>query len=163
MDRLVEARVTRRPAAVLLRSSALPALVVGGLVAAGFAFSSAAAAASVGVGVGVAFVALSAGPALLAFMRSVSPPAAMLMALIVYGTVVMALAVLYTRLLELPWLSGVAVAAGIGASTVAWLVGMIRAVPRLRIPIFDVAVNASDQAGDAGQDGSTASSPDPGH
>ena len=160
MDRPVEARVTRHPAAVLLRSSALPALVAGGLVAVGFAFSSATAAASVGVGVGLALVALSAGPALLAVLPSVSPPAAMLMALTVYGTVVMALAVAYQRLYELSWLSGIAVGAGIGAATLAWLAGMIRAVPRLRIPIFGVDQGFPGEAGDPGPGGSSASSSD---
>jgi hypothetical protein len=157
MDRPIEARVTRRPAMVLMRASGLPAIVVGGLVAAGFGVSSPAAAASVGVGVVVALVALSAGPALLAVLRSVSPPAAMPLALITYGAIVMLLAVLYLQLLAVPWLVGGAVGAGIGAATVAWLAGMIRAVPRLRIPIFAGSETGSGTARDAGQDGSPAS------
>lgn len=157
MDRPGEARATRRPASALMWASGWPAIVVGGLVAAGFGVSSPAAAASVGVGVAVALVALSAGPALLALMRSVSPPAAMLLALIAYGAIVMLLAVLYLQLLAVPWLAGGAVGAGIGAATVAWLVGMIRAVPRLRIPIFAGSGTGAEQGCGAGHDGSPAS------
>lgn len=159
MNEGLEGRVTRRPAAVLMRAGTVPAVAVGALVAAGFAVSSPAAAASVGIGVALAIVALSAGPLLLALMRSVSPPAAMLLALIAYGAVVMLMAVVYLKLLDLPWLSGDAAGAGIGASTVAWLVGLIRAVPRLRIPLFGSDSSGPDGAGRAGHDGSSTSSP----
>jgi hypothetical protein len=108
-------------------------------------------------------VALSAGPALLAMMRSISPPAAMLLAMVIYGAVVMVLAVVYLQVIELSWLEGGPVGAGIAASTVAWLAGMIRAVPRLRIPIFGTDETAASGPVDAGRDGSATSPPPPTH
>lgn len=153
----------RRPAAVLLRAGAVPAVTVGTVVAAGFAVSSLIAAGSVLVGTGLALVALSAGPALLVLMRSASPPVAMLLAMIVYGIVVVMLAVFYLQLTQWEWLSGLPVGAGIGAATMAWLVGMIRAVPRLRIPVFGTDETSCGGGGLAVRDGSSASPPDSSH
>jgi len=154
---------TQRPAAVLMKAGGMPAVTVGVLCAAGFLLSSGRAALSVLVGSLLAIVVLSAGPALLAMMRSISPPAAMLLAMIVYGVVVMVLAVVYLQLLELSWLKGGPVGAGIAAATVAWLVGMIRAVPRLRIPIFGTEETPARGPGDADSDGSPASPSGPAH
>jgi hypothetical protein len=148
---------THRPAAVLLRAGAVPAVIVGTVVAAGFAVSSLTAAGSVLVGTCLALMALSAGPALLALIRSASPPAAMLLAMIVYGIVVVVLAAFYLQSTQWAWLSGGPVGAGIGAATLSWLVGMIRAVPRLRIPVFGVDEASCGGAGLAVRDGSSAS------
>jgi hypothetical protein len=158
-----ESVVTRRPAAVLLRAGGLPAIALGALVAAGSAFVSWHAAVSVLVGTGLAVIALSAGPALLAMMRSMSPPAAMLLAMVAYGFVVVVLAVLYLQLLTVSWLSGGHVAAGIGVATVAWLTGMIRAVGRLRILTFDDGTQGDGGSGGRVEGGSPASPPEASH
>jgi hypothetical protein len=141
----------------------VPAVIVGALLAAAAAFVSWPAAVSVLIGAGLAVIALSAGPALLAMMRSMSPPAAMLLAMIAYGVVVVVLAVLYLQLLELSWLSGRHVGAGIAVATTAWLVGMIRAVGRLRILAFGSGTEGDGGPSAAAQDGSPASPPKASH
>ncbi|MDQ1289904.1 MAG: hypothetical protein QG622_3470 [Actinomycetota bacterium] len=148
-----------RPARELLLAGALPGTVAGAVVVAVSAVWSGEAVISALAGVVLASVALSAGPALLVMLRSASPTLVTPLALAVYGTVVWLMAVAFSRLVTLPWLSGGHVAAAISAVAVAWLAGMIRAVPRLRILAFGSGPNGAQGPGSSGQGGSPGSSP----
>ena len=144
----------RRPARVLMRAGALPALAGGGLVAAGALVVSGGAAGSALLGTLLALLALSAGPALLAVLRSVPAPAAMPLALIAYSAVVVLLGLLYVLLGDQSWLSGRFAGAGLAVATTAWLAGQIRAVPRLRILAYGAGTVSDDDADEPAAGGS---------
>jgi hypothetical protein len=139
---------------VLLRAGAAPAVIAGGAVAVAALTASGGAAGSALVGTLLALLALSAGPALLSVLRSVPAAAAMPLALIVYGAVVVVLGMLYAVLADQAWLSGRSAGAALAAATVGWLVGEIRAVPRLRILAYGAGTRSDGAADGPGPVGS---------
>jgi len=66
-----------------------------------------------------------------------------------YGVSVTLLGVAFVALSPASWLSADHLGASLVAVTVGWLTGQVRAVARLRVPVFDVPL-PSEAGGEAG-------------
>jgi hypothetical protein len=124
------------PALALLRGGAVPALVVGLVLAAASLFAGPGAAAGAAVGTVLACLALASGPIVMRGTQEWSPPAVMAVAMISFGGVVILLGAAFLVLRPLSWLSPGFLAAGLIGSGAAWAAGELRAAWTLRVLAF---------------------------
>lgn len=147
--------------AAMLRGSAVAAVASGLLVTLVSAAWGAAAATAAALGSLLAGVALTVGPLLLRATRNASPPAVTAAAAGGYAVVVVVLGAAFALLAPLAWLSEEHLAVALVVVTVAGLAGQVRAVTRLRVPVF--AEPAPEQGtaarGGPGGDGAQSSPP----
>jgi hypothetical protein len=149
--------------AALLRRGTGYAVVAGAAGAVASGFWGWRAVAGFAVGGALAVAALAVGPVLLRASRNASPPAVMAVAMAGYTGVVIVLGAVFLALGSLTWLSSGHLAAALVAVTVAGLAGQIRAVTRLRVPVFATPlVERSRPSGAAGDGDAAQSSPEAG-
>ena len=159
------APATPDPALALLRGGAVPALVVGAVLAVGLAFAGPSAAVGAVVGTVVTCLAMSAGPLVMRGTRRWSPPAVMAVSLLTYGVVVAVLGVVYLALSRVAWVSAGHLGVALIVCGAVWTAGELRAAARLRVLAFGGSADAADGpfptgdggSGVAGQDGAVGS------
>jgi hypothetical protein len=149
---------TASPARAMLVGGAVPGAVVGLAVAAVGAISGRPEAGSALVGAALGGGALAVGPAVLLVVKNWPPPAVMLAAMVAYGVAVLGVGVAYAALAPQPWLRGGYAASGFLATLIAWQIGHVRAVSRLRMLAYEIQTNG-DQASHQAVKGSGGGSP----
>ena len=127
---------TKNPARAVLVGAAVPAMGVGLIFAAVAALAGRDAVASALLGSGLATGALAVGPAIMAMARNWPPPAVMLAAMVGYGVTIVAVAGVYVTVAPQEWVRGGYAGGGVLVSLIAWSVGHLRAVARLRFLAF---------------------------
>ncbi len=126
------------PAVVMLRGGLLPALACGALVSAGAVILSTRAGAGAALGAGCALPALAVVPGLMRWTRGWPAEVVLGLALGVYAAVMALLWWVYSLVSGLSWLSPAAAGVGFGVVTVAWSLGVMRAMRRLRQHLYDL-------------------------
>jgi hypothetical protein len=121
----------------MLIGGLVPAVTCGGILVAGAVILSTPAGIGVGLGVALAVLALAVAPGLLRGTRSWIPALAMVAALVAYAGVMSLLWWVYALVSRLSWLEPRATGVGVGVATVAWSLGVLRAMPRLRQHLYD--------------------------
>jgi len=117
------------------------------------------AAVAAALGGGLATAALAVGPLLLHATRDASPPAVTAAAAGGYAAVVVILGLAFALLAPVAWLSAEHLAAALVAVTVGGLAGQVRAVTRLRVPVFDEASSEQARGSSGPPDDDAAQSP----
>jgi hypothetical protein len=131
------AGVTRRPGLAVLVGGLAAALPTGGVVAAVALRSGRDAGLSAAVGAGLAVLALGVGPLLQHACRRLDPVIAMGVAVLAYCAVVAGAGLAYSALNDASWLMGPWAAAGVLLTALAWTVGQMRAVTKVRQLLYD--------------------------
>jgi hypothetical protein len=152
---------TASPALAMLVGGAVPGVAVGLAVAGVGAISGLPEAQSALAGAALAAAALAVGPVALLLVKNWPPPAVMLAAMVAYAGAILGVGVAYAGLTTQPWLRGGYAASGFLATLIAWLLGHVRAVSRLRMLAFGTD-SEGDQASHQGanrQDGGSPASP----
>jgi ATP synthase protein I len=137
------------------RSGALPALAVGAAVAVVAVFLGHAELVGALLGTAVAVGALSVPVMIMEATRTSAPPAVMTLAVLGYGLSVVVLGVVWVLLEGREWLSGDMLGVALIGCSLAWTVGQMRGVSRLRIAAFgstpDGGPEGHDTAGHAAE------------
>lgn len=147
------------PGRRLLRSGTTAALAVTVVVALVSGLWGPGAAAAAALGGALATAALAVGPLLLHATRHSSPPAVTAAAAGGYAAVVVVLGLAFALLAPVGWLSAEHLAVALVTVTVAGLAGQVRAVTRLRVPVFDPAPSEQARGSNGPPDDDAAQSP----
>lgn len=127
---------TTNPVGVLLRGSAVPAVLGLAVVVAIAAFLGADEVTSALVGGGMALLALGVGPLIHQLCRNLDPAMSLGVAITAYCTVIALLWIGFQLLNDTTWLVGNFAAFGVLVSTVGWAIGHMRAALKLRQPLY---------------------------
>ena len=148
---------TARPAIFLWRSAAVPAAVVGVLVAAGSAVWGTSALLSALFGAVLVLAAMSLGPILMIRVETWSPPAVMAAGVAGYGAAVLLLGLAFALTEPLTWLSGTHVGVAAVLVSLGWTAGHCRGLGRVRMLAYGNGTEGDDHPGAPVENGSPAS------
>jgi hypothetical protein len=148
---------TARPAIFLWRAAAVPAAVVGAVVAAGSAFWGTSALLSALFGAVLVLAAMSLGPVLMIWVEKWSPPAVMAAGVMGYGGAVLVLGLAFALTEPLTWLSGTHVGVAAVLVCLGWTAGHWRGLGRVRMFAYGNGTEGDDAPGAPVESGSPAS------